>query len=88
MLATWSDLYVPTIADAPFHVLVCRQFLFSLNDITMSLPRAITNLLPEFKDIFPAKIPLGLSPLRGIEHQIDLIPGATLPNRVAYMTNP
>ncbi|XP_039855261.1 uncharacterized protein LOC120713344 [Panicum virgatum] len=42
----------------------------------------------EFEDIFPAKIPSGLPPMRGIEHQIDLIPGATLPNRAAYRTNP
>jgi hypothetical protein len=26
--------------------------------------------------------------VRGIEHQIDLILGATLPNRAAYRTNP
>jgi hypothetical protein len=26
--------------------------------------------------------------MRGIEHQIDLISGATLPNRAAYRTNP
>jgi hypothetical protein len=26
--------------------------------------------------------------MRGIEHQIDLIPGATLPNSAAYRTNP
>jgi hypothetical protein len=26
--------------------------------------------------------------LRGIEHQIDLIPGSSLPNRAAYTTNP
>jgi hypothetical protein len=26
--------------------------------------------------------------MRGIEHQIDLIPEATLPNRAAYRTNP
>jgi hypothetical protein len=26
--------------------------------------------------------------MRGIEHQIDLIPRATLPNRAAYRTNP
>jgi hypothetical protein len=38
---------------------VCRQVLFSLDDITMPLTRAITNLLQEFKDIFPAEIPQG-----------------------------
>ncbi|WVZ80689.1 hypothetical protein U9M48_028146 [Paspalum notatum var. saurae] len=39
-------------------------------------------------DVFPAEIPPGLPPIRGIEHQIDLIPGASLPNRAAYRTNP
>jgi hypothetical protein len=88
MLASRSDLFVPTTVDAPFHALVCRQVLFLLDDITMPLPRAITNLLLEFKDVFPDEIPLGLPPLRGIEHQIDLIPGVALPNRVPYRTNP
>src|SRR6266542_5984293 len=32
--------------------------------------------------------PPGLPPVRGIEHKIDLIPGASLPNRAAYRTNP
>jgi hypothetical protein len=77
MLATRSDLFVPVAIDAHFHTSVCRQVLFSLYDITTPLPHAITNLLQEFKDIFHAKIPPGLSPLRGIEHQINLIPGAT-----------
>ncbi|XP_056852848.1 uncharacterized protein LOC130502047 [Raphanus sativus] len=30
----------------------------------------------------------GLPPIRGIEHQIDFVPGSTLPNRPAYRTNP
>jgi hypothetical protein len=87
MLATKSDLAVSTNVDVSFHALVYRQVLFSLEDITTLLPRAITNLLQEFKDVFPIEIPPGLPPLRGIEHQIDLIPGASLPNRAAYRTN-
>ncbi|KAK1595952.1 hypothetical protein QYE76_059199 [Lolium multiflorum] len=42
----------------------------------------------EFGDVFPEEVPAGLPPLRGIEHQIDLIPGASLPNRAPYRTNP
>jgi hypothetical protein len=83
MLAIKSNLTVSTNVDVSFHALV----LFSLEDITTPLPCAITNLLQEFKDVFPAEIPPGLSPLRGIEHQIDLILGASLPNRAAYRTN-
>jgi hypothetical protein len=88
MLATKSNLIVSTNVDVSFYTLVCRQVLFSLENITTPLPRAITNLFHEFKDIFPAEIPSGLPPLRGIEHQIDLISGTSLPNRVAYRTNP
>ena len=33
-------------------------------------------------------MPPGLPPKRGIEHQIDLVTGASLPNRAAYHTNP
>jgi hypothetical protein len=87
MLATWSDLFVPTTVDAPFHALVCRQILFLLDNTTTPLHHAITNLLQKFKDVFPTEIPPGLPPFRGIEHQIDLIPGAMLPNRVTYRTN-
>ena len=52
------------------------------------LPPAIANLLQEYEDVFPAEMPPGLPPIRGIEHQINLIPGATLPNRAPYRTNP
>jgi len=53
-----------------------------------SLPLKIENLLKEFEDIFPKEGPIRLPPFRGIEHQIDLVPGASLPNRAAYRTNP
>jgi hypothetical protein len=74
MLATQSNLFIPTIVDAPYDALLCRQVLFSLDNITMPMPCAITNILQEFKDFFLAEIPQGLPPLRGIKHQIDLIP--------------
>jgi hypothetical protein len=52
MLATKFDLIVSTNVVVSFHALVCRQVLFSLEDITTPLPHAITNLLQEFKDVF------------------------------------
>ena len=33
-------------------------------------------------------VPSGLPPIRGIEHQIDFVLGATIPNRPAYKSNP
>nr|XP_027186283.1 uncharacterized protein LOC101514004 [Cicer arietinum] len=41
-----------------------------------------------FDDVFPKELPHGLPPLRGIEHHIDLIPSASLPNRPPYRSNP
>ncbi|KAH1202188.1 hypothetical protein GmHk_17G048706 [Glycine max] len=38
----------------------------------------------EFKDVFPKEIPHGLPPSRSIEHQVDLLLEASLPNRPAY----
>ncbi|XP_068486670.1 uncharacterized protein [Phaseolus vulgaris] len=50
-------------------------------------PHCLDNLVEEFHDVFQDP-PKGLPPLTGIEHQIDLIPGSSLPNRPAYRTNP
>jgi hypothetical protein len=38
--------------------------------------------------VFPNDVPSGLPPIRGIEHQIDFVPGATIPNRPTYKSNP
>nr|XP_027098880.1 uncharacterized protein LOC113718158 [Coffea arabica] len=42
----------------------------------------------EFEDVFPDEIPSGLPPLKGIEHQINFVPGASLPNKPAYKMGP
>ncbi|XP_042465802.1 uncharacterized protein LOC122048277 [Zingiber officinale] len=41
----------------------------------------------DFKDVFSEDTPPGLPPKRGIEHKIDLIPGASIPNRPAYRSS-
>jgi hypothetical protein len=76
LLATKSNL--ADIDTRVCYALICKNALFSVDDIASTLPPTITNLLQEYKDMFPNKIPLELPPLRGIEHQIDLIPGASL----------
>jgi hypothetical protein len=55
---------------------------------SLDIPPAVVNLLQEYVDVFPTDLRPSLPPLRGIEHQIDLIPGASLPNRAPYCTNP
>jgi hypothetical protein len=37
---------------------------------------------------FSEKMPNELPPIRGIEHQINFVPGAAIPNRLAYRSNP
>ncbi|XP_016732773.1 uncharacterized protein [Gossypium hirsutum] len=69
-------------------VLMYKETLLNTNELDPNLPSSIVSLLQEFEDVFPEDIPNGLPPIRGIEHQIDFIPGASIPNRPAYRTNP
>ena len=52
------------------------------------LPDEIQELLGEFADIIVVELPRSLPPIRSVSHHIDLIPGASLPNKAAYRLMP
>jgi hypothetical protein len=52
------------------------------------VPSVVKVLLQEFEDVFSEEIPSSLPPIKGIEHQIDFVPRASIPNRPAYRSNP
>jgi hypothetical protein len=87
-IATKSDLDDIDARTTDCYALVCKETFFSLEGTSIALPLAVTNLLQEYTDVFPKEVPPGPPPNRGIEHQIDLIPRASLPNHAPYRTNP
>ena len=88
LLATKSDINELIASTSMAYALVCKDALISIHDMQQSLRPAVANILQEYSDVFPSEIPAGLPPIRGIEHQIDHIPGESLPNRVPYRINP
>ena len=78
------------LAQEPKFVLMCKEMGLAIEQKTDdALPSAFKSLLQEFNDMFPHEDACTrLPPLRGIEHQIDFVPGATLPNMATYRTNP
>ena len=72
------------------NLIICKGTLTCTTTLleTCVLPPQVKDLLKEFDDIFSKESPIGLPPFRGIEYQIDLFLGASLPNKPAYRTNP
>ena len=48
------------------------------------IPLEVLDLLSEFGDVMSNNVPKRLPLVRKISHQIDLIPGASLPNKAAH----
>ena len=86
--ASMRDVDRAPNSDSMFVLLIFQEALFTTDELPSDLPLQVQSLLRDFQDVFPDDLPSSLPPIRGIEHQIDLIPGLAIPNRPAYCANP
>jgi len=73
------------IKKQPLYLLMPNNICLSSVQAYLSL--GMEQLLKKYDDVFPKDIPHGLPPKRGTEYNIDLIQGASLPNRLTYRSN-
>ncbi|XP_059068745.1 uncharacterized protein LOC131859194 [Cryptomeria japonica] len=58
------------------------------SDCIAPIPDVVKGLLDKYKEVNTSELPSTLPPLRDVCHQIDLIPGASLPNKAPYKMTP
>ena len=70
------------------YAVVCKPKEIFLHSEIADLPIEVHKMLNEFNDIVVDDLPNEFPPKRSINHHIDLILGASLPNKAAYRMTP
>ena len=68
-------------------LLVYKEAYFNTNDLDNIVPSVLVSLLQDFDDVYLDATPSRLPPLRGIEHNINLVHKASIINRPSYIRN-
>ena len=70
------------------YAIVCKPRSQSADTIISDLPKEIKGMLGDYQDIIVDDLPDALPHKRSISHHINLIPGASFPNKAAYRMIP
>ena len=62
------------------HLMVVKGEVESKDLVVTQTPMEVQTLLKEFDDVIPKDFSIELPPMHNIQHHIDLIPSASLPN--------
>jgi hypothetical protein len=74
--------------EDPQFFVVRKPRIVLTNTKVDDLPEEIQQLLGEFADIIMDELPCSLPLMQSVSHHIDLIPGASFPNKAAYRLTP
>ena len=80
-----KEIGLEVISGAQVIILLAREVAKESHETI--LPE-VAPVITKFADVFPDDLPVELPPMRDIQHAIDLVPGATLPNLPHYRMNP
>jgi hypothetical protein len=74
--------------EEPQFFVVRKLRIVLTNTRVDNLPEEVQELLEEFVDIVVDELPCSFPPMRSVSHHMDLIPGASLPNKAGYKLTP
>jgi len=88
-LLAWMSFSPPASMPNSMNLMISKNgFYLAMNRPKLTFHRLLSPLIKAFKHVFPSELRYGLPLKRSIQHKIDLIPDATLPNKLAYRMNP